>query len=437
MKSLDRKPPPVEEREILFHKTKDQIKACDVLNKHKHTMLYGGSRSGKTTIAVRNVILRAHKTSSRHLLCRFRFNHAKTSLWHDTIPKVLKLCFDSGKYKPKFDKSDWYVEFKVGFNQTSQIWLGGVDDKERVEKILGNEYSTIYGNECSQIAYGAITTLRTRLAEKTILKNKFYYDCNPPSKKHWSYQEFIEGKIPLTHDKSNLDSGHLLLNPHGNVANLPEDYILELENLPKREKDRFLLGKFLADSDGALWTNEVISWARNKPYGKAVKTIISVDPSTTSNKGSDECGIIVCSMDENKEGIVEGDYTLKASPAKWAKVAVDAYVEHEANCIVAESNQGGEMVKEVLQNYAKANDIHCPKIILVHASKGKVARAEPVSVLYEHGKISHTRSFLYLEDELTETVFDAESLKQSPNRLDALVWGFTYLFKLGKKVHIG
>ncbi len=159
-----------------FIKTAKQIKACDILNKCMHTLLVGGSRSAKTTIIIRNIILRAIKLPSRHLVTRFRFNHAKTSLWYDTIPKVFKMCFPDLKYEA--NKSDWFITVPTSRGETSQIWLGGIDDKDRIEKILGNEYSTIFANECSQISYDAITTLRTRLAENTGLKLRFYYDEN-------------------------------------------------------------------------------------------------------------------------------------------------------------------------------------------------------------------------------------------------------------------
>ena len=422
-----------------FLKTPDQEIACRVLNRTMNPFLVGGSRSGKTTVIVRNIMLRAHKKSSRHLMCRSVFNHAKTSLWHDTIPKVMNLCFEGGRYKPKFSKSDWFIEFKIGFNKTSQIWLGGTDSKERVEKILGNEYSTIYANECSQIPYGAITTLRTRLAENSGLNLRFYYDANPPTKKHWTYQEFIEKKIPFTHEKSKLDSAVLFMNPRGNVANLPPGYIEQfLETLPKREKQRFLEGKYQNEVEGALWTDDMISWANAMPLGKAVKTIVAVDPATTDNPGSDECGIIVCSLDENGRGVVEADRTVKGRPAVWAKAVVKAYEDFDANYVVAESNQGGEMVTEVIQKYQGNNRI---RIKLVHASKGKYARADPVSVLYEQGEVGHRTPMLELEEEYTEWVppsGDKEAVKtvSSPNRLDASVWGFTDLFKLGKKAQL-
>ena len=132
----------------MFIKTEDQVHACKLLNEHKHVMMYGGSRSGKTTIGVRNLILRAYKTSSRHLLCRFRFNHAKTSLAHDTVPKVLRMCFDQGKYTPRWNKSDWYMDIKRGFNSTSKKNQG--QKKRKLQHFSDVFYNTKKDNQgCS------------------------------------------------------------------------------------------------------------------------------------------------------------------------------------------------------------------------------------------------------------------------------------------------
>lgn len=151
----------------------------------RNIMLRGGSRSGKTFILIRALIQRAiNAPGSRHVVFRFRFNHAKTSVWSDTLPKVLKLCFPA--LRVRFDKTDFYVELPNG----SQIWIAGLDDKERVEKILGQEYSTLYFNESSQIPWSSVETAMSRLAQKVelapeIAKStgrghlnlKAYFDC--------------------------------------------------------------------------------------------------------------------------------------------------------------------------------------------------------------------------------------------------------------------
>ncbi len=146
----------------------------------RHIMLFGGSRSGKTFLAVRSLIIRASKEKSRHAILRLNFNHIKTSIWLDTLPKVLKVSFPD--LAVEWNKTDYYVTLPNG----SEIWCAGLDDEKRVEKILGKEYSTLYFNECSQIPYKSIQVALTRLAEKNKLKKKAYYDQNPPGKKHWS-----------------------------------------------------------------------------------------------------------------------------------------------------------------------------------------------------------------------------------------------------------
>lgn len=403
---------------MAFIKHPKQRLACDVLNKNTHGLIFGGSRSGKTTIIVRNILLRAIKKKSRHLVCRYRFNHAKISLWHDTIPKVISLAFPEVLFE--YNKSDFFVSVEAPNGGESQIWLGGVDDKERVEKILGNEYSTIYLNECSQIQYDAVNMLRTRLAENSGLDLHMYYDLNPCGKKHWTYQEFIEGKVPNTKKKHKMQTGYIVVNPYDNQANLPPAYLDILENLPDKEKARFLDGKFMSDVEGALWTTDMIENARITAFGTPKKTVIAVDPAVTNNENSDETGIIVASIDENNQGCVHADLSGKMDTTTWAQRAVNAYHKYEANEIVVEVNQGGDLVEDAIKTIDPSI-----KVVKVRASKGKFARAEPVSVLYTQNKIHHEAVFEDLETQLTEYV--PLNSKKSPDRLDALVWAFTYL----------
>jgi phage terminase large subunit len=148
--------------------TQAQIKARGLLQgKARNILLYGGSRSGKTFILVHALLVRASKApGTRHLIVRHRFAHVKASIWYQTLPDVLKI----NGVRVQENKSDWFMTLPNG----SEIWVGGLDDKERVEKILGNEYSTVYFNEVSQIGYDSITVGLTRLAEKSALVNRAY-----------------------------------------------------------------------------------------------------------------------------------------------------------------------------------------------------------------------------------------------------------------------
>jgi PBSX family phage terminase large subunit len=235
-----------------FKKTNKQVEAINILaSDKKNIMLYGGSRSGKTFIICYSMIVRAIKEKSRHAILRLKFNHAKTSIWLDTLPKVLDICFPDLKPHIKPNSSDYYFKFPNG----SEIWVAGLDDKQRTEKILGKEYSTIFFNECSQIPFGSVNMALTRLAEKNGLLKRAYYDENPPQKSHWSYSIFILNKDPDTwEDRDANKYCSLLMNPDDNIENIDEDYINEvLDVLPPRERQRFREGIFQDAAEGAIY----------------------------------------------------------------------------------------------------------------------------------------------------------------------------------------
>jgi phage terminase large subunit-like protein len=315
----------------------------------------------------------------------------------------------------------------------SQIWIAGIDSKERSEKALGTEYSTVFVNECSQVGWDAIMLLWTRLAETSGLSLRFLYDCNPPNQKHWSYKLFKKNELD-NGEPAIIDMGSMQMNPIHNLSNLPDDYVQRLKGLPKRQRQRYLDGEFTTDTEGALWTDLDIINARKLEAATIVRTVIAVDPSVSDTSGSDECGIVVCSVDENGQGVIEADYSGKMSTMLWARKVVQAYHDYEANLIVAESNQGGDLIADAIHNVDGGAGI---KVELVRASRGKQARAEPVQLLYEEGKVCHLEDFPELETELCEWV--PTKTTASPNRLDALVWGLTYLIcrNTTKRIHIG
>ena len=216
-----------------------------------------------------------------------------------------------------------------------------------------------------------------------------------------------------------------------NLDNLPERYVADI----RREYGKSLLGRqeldgeLIADVEGALWTRSMFEAAREPAAtSPPVRVVVAVDPPVSS--GGDACGIIVCALGEDGLARVLADASLeKPSPERWArKVAVTAQV-WSADRVVAEANQGGAMVASVL----RAADIALP-IKLVHASRGKVARAEPVAALYEAGRVRHAGTFPKLEDELCGLIAGGryEGPGRSPDRADALVWGMTELL-LGKR----
>lgn len=418
----------------MFIKTTKQREAIDLMaSEPKYTLLYGGSRSGKSFIIIYAIIHRALKEAgSRHLIVRFAFNHAKQSLWHDTIPKVLKLCFPG--VSPVQNKSDWFLEFSNG----SQIWLGGLDDKDRTEKVLGNEYSSIFINEASQISYSSYAILLTRLAQKTALTNRIYCDCNPPSTQHWTYKLFIQHVNPDSNEP--LDGkyySHMRMNPDDNLENLPEDYIDSVLNtLSHRQQKRFRFGEFMDDIEGALWTYDIIDKYRvnelplNKQGEFDFKNVVTaIDPSGTATQSSDEAGIVTAALGMDGHYYVLDDVSAIMSPNQWATYSIRNMYKWNGDYLVAETNQGWDMVKTVIHNIEPT-----VRVVDVVAKKNKIARAEPVVGLYERGFVHHYGRLDKLEDQMTS--WDSREEKESPGRIDALVYAITDLSKKQRKSFI-
>lgn len=400
-----------------------------------HIMLFGGSRSGKTFLLTRNVVMRAMKApASRHCILRFRFNHVKNSVVLDTFPKVMQICFPGVEYT--LSKTDWYAELPNG----SQIWFGGLDDKERTEKILGMEFATIYLNEASQIPYGSVGIAVTRLAQKAMqaikgrdpvqLKPRMYYDCNPPNKAHWSYKLFVQKRDPDSNQPllNPADYAHFQINPEANKENLSDGYLDTLKGMSARLRKRFLDGEFADANPNALFPDEHIEKWRviDGAVPDMVRIVVAVDPSGSDDEvdaDNDAIGIVVAGLGTDGNGYILEDCTVQAGPATWGKVATDAYDRHQADVVVGEINFGGAMVKHVIQTARTRTPYK-----QVTASRGKAVRAEPFSSLYEQGKVRHVGYFREMEDELAAFSTIGYTGPRSPNRADAAIWALTELF---------
>ena len=190
----------------------------------------------------------------------------------------------------------------------------------------------------------------------------------------------------------------------------------EIGRMSAQMKLQEIFGEFVELVQNAVFSEMDIENNRVADCPEHTKIVVAVDPATTSNKDSDETGIVVVGVDAKKHGYVLEDASGVYSPNEWASKAISLYEKYKANEIVAEVNQGGEMVKDVIQIRNRA-----VKIATVHAAKGKIARAEPVGALYEQGLIHHVGNFQKLEFQMT--TFDGQNSK-SPDRMDALVWGF-------------
>ena len=231
--------------------------------------------------------------------------------------------------------------------------------------------------------------------------------------------------------KELLSSGDVFVtkgSTYDNRSNLAENFFQHI--IKRYEGTRLgrqeLNAELLLDNPYALWNLQMIDGQRLMRLPEDLTRImVAVDPPITASEDSDECGIIIGGIGVSEKLYILGDYTVQgASPAVWAKRAVEAVQNFLADGIVAEANQGGEMVKGTLT--AAESPV---KIKLVKATRGKVVRAEPISALYEQGRVSHVGSFPQLEDQMCEFTsnFDRKSAGYSPDRVDALVWLLTEL----------
>lgn len=186
-------------------------------------------------------------------------------------------------------------------------------------------------------------------------------------------------------------------------------------NLGRQELD----GEVIADDPDALWKRETLERCRVRKLPALTRIVVAVDPPASSGQRANACGIVCAGLGEDGRAYVLDDASCKRlRPLQWAARVAELFHQRGADRVVAEVNQGGEMVREVLAQV----DATLP-VKAVHAAKGKKARAEPVAALYEQGRVSHVGAFPALEDEMCSVIGEG----QSPDRLDALVWALTEL----------
>lgn len=412
--------------DLLFEKQR-YVRDLFASGSYRHFLIYGGSRSGKTFLVCYIIATRALAApNSRHLIARLHNIDVRQAIMMDTWPKMMRMMYPG--VTCTINKADQYGTFDNG----SEVWFGGLDDKERVEKILGKEYATVYVNEASQVGYDAILTLRTRLAQSvervngTKLPLRGIYDLNPSGQGHWTYKEFIECVRPDNPDIKMPEGvrGWAIINPEDNPL-LAQEYLDELDQLPERFRKRFKLGEYLSEVPGSLWPLDVIERARVEvvPEGVTIiRMVVALDPSGSDGVGGDSQGIVVGFLGSDGIVYVIEDCSCRMSPEGWGRKTVDAYRRHRADRIVGEKNYGGAMIASTIRTIDKRAAYKD-----VNATRGKTVRAEPVSALYEKGLVRHVGRFRELEDQMGMMTTQGYKGSGSPDRMDALVWLVTEL----------
>lgn len=281
-------------------------------------------------------------------------------------------------------------------------------------------------------------TIKSRLAVETtpmivIMQRIHYHDLSGYLLRGGSGEMWHHLNLPVIIDNSQAypeENTHGIPIQHG----LPDGWLwpfkhneshrVSLESHRRTFEAQYMQNPRRFNSEGALWNEGMISAAHAMNiHRELARTVVAIDPQATNSDESDETGIAVASSyggGDERQYSVDADYSGKYSPNGWATKAMEAYKTHDADAIVIETNQGGDMAEDTLKNAGFKG-----RIIRVHASKGKYARAEPISALYAQGRVAHRGGLYVMENQMMEYV--PSTAKKSPDRLDALVWALTEL----------
>jgi PBSX family phage terminase large subunit len=379
----------------------------------RYALLTGGRGSGKSfAVATALVSWMDREPGRRILFTRYTLTSAKDSIIPEFLEKIDLLGLGD-----RFSPSATDITHING----SKVLFRGIKTSEGIQTA---KLKSIQGVNC-WVVDEAEELPDDDIFDKIDLsirdakwKNRIILSLNPAHKSHWIYRRWFEQRrdnVLYIH----TDYTH-------NQKNLPADYVAKAEECRQSDPQKFArvwLGEWFEEVAGALCTYEMIQFAREPmEFPDFRRVVVAVDPAAKANDNSDDTGIVCVALGVDHRYYVLEDATLKASPAKWAAAAVEVYGRRSADRVVAEVNNGGDMVEFALRSI----DADLP-YEAVHASRGKIIRGEPVAVLYENGRVSHAPGLAKLEAELM--TYSGMTTSDSPNRLDAMVWAFWALMR--------
>lgn len=418
--------------ELTVHLNKPHAKQREFLRcPAKRVVVRAGRRGGKTVgMAIKAV--EAFLAGRRVLYAAPTADQINTFWRH--VRDALQPCIDNGLfYKNETEKvielrgSEQRIKAKTAFN--ADTLRGDYADLLILDEfqIMNEDAWGIVGAPMLLDNDGAAVFIYTPPSTRTAGISKAH-DKKHAAKLFKAAQADTSGRW-AAFTFSSHDNPHLSSEALGEIAE-------DMSALAYRQE---IMAEDIDEVPGALWTRANLEKNRIKtagfPMGALYRIVVAVDPEATATATSAETGIIVAGVDENEVGYLLEDCTLRASPAEWGSAVVRAFDRWQADRIVAETNNGGDMVRFVVEAAAKdlfrQGERQSERIAYkqLHASRGKHTRAEPISTLYENGRCKHVGSFAELEDQLCSWLPG----DTSPDRLDAAVWAFTELMLIDKK----
>lgn len=380
----------------------------DLMRPSRYKALYGGRGSAKSHFFAEAMIANAASNSGFRGVC---IREVQKSL-KESAKRLLEDKIQAMGVGALFDVQD--KQIKTPGNGV--IIFEGMQDHtaESIKSLEG--FSVAWVEEAQTISSRSLEMLRPTIRSPG---SELWFSWNPRNASD-PVDAFFRGESPPANAiirKINYDQNKFF----------PAELEAERADDEKNRRDRYAhiwLGEYEPTAVGAIWSRLTIHQGRRDKAPELDRIVVSVDPAVSSDEGADEHGIMVCALGDDGRGYVLEDASTRGTPHHWARRAVSIFDKWEADAIVIEVNQGGEMVKHTLNSIRRGLPIR-----EVRATRGKHVRAEPIASLYEVGRVSHVGTFPELEDQMTQMTAAGYEGPGSPDRLDALVWAFTELFE--------
>jgi phage terminase large subunit-like protein len=363
---------------------------------------YGGRDSGKSWGIATILVIKSFTESNKLIVC---LKGTMRSI-EDSVKALIENTIVRLGLSQFFKITDKKIICLV---TGSKFIFQGLRNPNRIKSVEAADYAWIEEGAVD-ITEKALEVLIPTIRVKG---NKIFISFNPDMAEDPVYKKFIAQNEP--------SSLVVKINYPQNPFLSPESarYIANMKNTNLAKYNHQFGGELTQEVEGALWSAEIIKHTSMDISYVYDRIVIALDPATTSKSTSDACGIVVAGKIRGKdEYVIIDDQTKICSPNEWATIALMLYDKYEADRIVAETNQGGDMVETIIRNKRKNVSYRG-----VHAKRGKILRAEPVAALYEEGRVTHSKKFVNMEYEMVTYTGEGDS----PNRLDAMVYAVVAL----------
>lgn len=378
-------------------------------NDHTFYLLEGGRSGGKSWTVTDLILLLSSSKKLRVISGRETLRSIEDSNYELFSKRIDTLKLPYVKQRNKFIS---HIASQISFKGFREHGIYNTKGLEGVD--------ILFIDEAQQITQKAINVIVPTIIRK---KNaKIIFSMNRHKIKDPVYETFIN------HPKCLHTKILYFENPFNN-QNVIDEANFDKENNYNKYKHVWL-GEPIEGNEWALWKYQDITY---KKYIDYKRIVVAVDPAVSTEEDSDETGIVVVAEGKDNNFYVIEDLSGKYKPLEWAKIVNNAYERHNANLVVAEKNQGGDLVKTNLKAFGKFLPVK-----LVHATKGKFVRAEPISSLYQDNHVFHVKPFAKLENQMVSFTIDMNRKNNgSPDRVDALVWGLTELALKKSSIKVG